>query len=75
MSELLHLLVFLKRRSDMTEQQMYDYWEYNHAPLVAPWAIKHRIQKYTLVQVYLHPNSTQQRFFCLEYTPSTQEMH
>ncbi|MCJ1267631.1 hypothetical protein MMC22_007517 [Lobaria immixta] len=45
----LHILIFLKRRSDITEEQMFHHWEHVHAPLVAPWAIKHGFTKYTLL--------------------------
>ncbi|MCJ1424701.1 hypothetical protein MMC29_002589 [Sticta canariensis] len=46
----LHILIFFKRRSDITEAQMFHHWEHVHAPLVAPWAIKHGFKKYALLQ-------------------------
>lgn len=45
----LHILIFLKRRSDITEEWMFHHWEHVHAPLVAPWAIKHGFKNYKLV--------------------------
>lgn len=48
----IHILIFLKRRSDITEKQMFHHWEHVHAPLVAPWAIKHGFTNYTLVCSY-----------------------
>ncbi|MCJ1467526.1 hypothetical protein MMC07_006151 [Pseudocyphellaria aurata] len=47
--ESLRIVIFLKRRSDITEEQMYHHWEHVHAPLVVPWAVKHGFKKYTLL--------------------------
>ena len=45
--------VFAKRRDDLTPEQFYEHWEKVHAPLTAPWLVKHKVLAYS--QVPLKP--------------------
>lgn len=53
------MIIFLKRRSDMSEQEFYNYWAKHHGALVAPWAVKHGVLSYKQVcskTISLHPH-------------------
>lgn len=43
------MVIFLKRRPELTEKQFYEYWAKTHGPLVAPWAAKHGVLTYKQV--------------------------
>jgi len=46
-SDALHSLA--KRREDLTPAQFYEHWEKVHAPLTAPWLVKHKVLAYSQV--------------------------
>ncbi len=52
-TEYIRLLGFVKRRPDLSEEDFYKHWKDVHAPLVAPWALKHGVTGYTQVCVAL----------------------
>jgi hypothetical protein len=41
--------LFAKRREDSTPEQFYEHWEKIHAPLTAPWLVKHKVLAYSQV--------------------------
>ncbi|KAI9731686.1 MAG: hypothetical protein M1834_004475 [Cirrosporium novae-zelandiae] len=47
------IVTFIKRRSDITEQQFYDHWGNIHASLIVPWALKHNFE-YTQIHTPKH---------------------
>ncbi|KAI9819902.1 MAG: hypothetical protein M1827_006472 [Pycnora praestabilis] len=60
--------MYIKRLPSMSEEEFYHHWEHVHAPLVAPWFLKHGIVGYTqyhtttphhalTTQFFLHPSS------------------
>ena len=45
----MRFVLFAKRREDLTPEQFYEHWEKVHAPLTAPWLVKHKVLGYSQV--------------------------
>ncbi|KAF4468468.1 Ethyl tert-butyl ether degradation [Fusarium albosuccineum] len=48
---LLQMITYVKRRSDLTRDEFWDYWQTQHAPKVVPLAAHFNISRYQQVQV------------------------
>ncbi|KAE9368061.1 hypothetical protein N431DRAFT_494912 [Stipitochalara longipes BDJ] len=45
----MRFVLFAKRREDLTPEQFYEHWEKIHAPLTAPWLVKHKVLGYSQI--------------------------
>jgi hypothetical protein len=49
----IQILIYIRRKRDLTPEQFYNHWEDVHAHKVIPWAEKHGMIRYQ--QVYFLP--------------------
>jgi hypothetical protein len=50
--ERIQILVYIRRRPELTLERFYEHWENVHGPTVIPWAEKHGFQRYQQVPLF-----------------------
>jgi hypothetical protein len=69
--ERIQILMYIRRKPDLTLDQFYEHWENVHGPTVISWAEKHGFERYQQVPPFLsischsEPDSTSLRYTCL----------
>ncbi|MCJ1353246.1 MAG: hypothetical protein MMC33_003231 [Icmadophila ericetorum] len=47
--QVIRVICYLSKRAELSDEEFYNYWENKHAPLVAPWLVKHGVVGYEQV--------------------------
>ena len=48
--QVIRVICYLSKRAELSDEEFYNYWENKHAPLVAPWLVKHGVVGYEQVR-------------------------